>query len=82
MGLGKLYDGCRKHDSEFQYSEPPPPCPHCAEDAKILEERIGRVTTAVADLCFAVRAEDMGSQDNAQTDLRAALRDLVREVRR
>lgn len=56
------------------------PCPHCAEDAKILEEAIGRVVDLILpppsgfDLPPVVHER----RDN----LRDALRSLVREIRR
>lgn len=47
-------------------------CPHCAEDAKILDEAIQRVVVAVHP----------GVRPEMRAQLTDALRDLIREARR
>lgn len=54
----------------------PQPCPHCAEDAKILEEAIERVV----DSMFPTNQTPPIAL--GRTAFRDALRDLVREIRR
>jgi hypothetical protein len=72
---------CEYH---FGRRTPPPAvsCPHCAEDAKILEDKIEQVAVSVGDLAFAIRAHDKKSTDKSHEFLMTALRELVREVRR
>lgn len=55
-------------------------CPHCAEDAKILEERIGAVAAAIVGP--APGTGDDWTVATHQRQIVTALRDLVREIRR
>jgi hypothetical protein len=54
------------------------PCPHCAEDAKLLDVAVYRIVTTVDDLVISRLKGRPVSYENLQ----AALRDLVREIRR
>lgn len=74
--LKSLFPVCVKH--QIAAGE----CSHCAEDEKILEERIEAVVTAAMDMSFAVRERDERGQQTSSDQLRDALRSLVREVRR
>jgi glutaredoxin len=71
--LPQMFAGCAKHDSEFQYATPPPPCVHCAEDEKILEERIIAVAHAIVPMYSFTREREAIAE---------ALRSLVSEIRR
>lgn len=61
------------------------PCPHCAADSEILEEKIGLVVAGVDVLIEAKARAARGFEDDVDESreaFRHALRELVREVRR
>jgi hypothetical protein len=76
--------GCHKHDPlgvrPFAEGET---CPHCAEDAKILEEKIGAVVDFIVPPPSGFDPLSLLTDIAARRkDCAAALRELVREVRR
>ena len=72
---------CPKHGPYQPDPRTPNVCPHCGQDAVILEERVEAVIEAVGELAEQI-AHGPDKSDDTRDRLRDALVDLIREARR
>lgn len=74
---GKPGHYCRRHGPSIDATS----CAHCSEDERILEEKIEAVVSAIEAAVYNAVIEG-GFRGSHEKRIGAALRDLIREVRR